>query len=372
MENKKGGDLICRRPETITEARFSLTKRQNDILDIVFSSIEHDNKLRYEIDINKYESFYNIKDKSNIYRDFKKAVNSFELKGFSVTTKNEKGKEHRVYFSWFASIEYIDGESKIILELGARLKELMLCAKQACFYQIKYSLNFKSIYSQRIYYYLKRFEDTGFRIDSLDELRTKLNCPKSYNLFSNFRLYVLDPAFREINDNSDISFKYEEIKKKGKITSIKFYIRKSNKVNKKAIDEVCTTKEGKYTNKEEKCNTEPINAVRSILKEDISGIEAKSILDTAKGDINIIKEKYEIVSQMKKVDSVVATMISAIKSNYQAPKGKEKVGSFNDYEQRAYDFDELEKKLLRRENKVEVISENFDETIKKMRKAMSS
>ena len=57
MENKKGGDLICKRPETIIEARFSLTKRQNDVLDMVFSSIEDDNKLRYEIDVVKYSNF---------------------------------------------------------------------------------------------------------------------------------------------------------------------------------------------------------------------------------------------------------------------------------------------------------------------------
>lgn len=51
-------------------------------------------------------------------------------------------------------------------------------------------------------------------------------------------------------------------------------------------------------------------------------MEAKSILDTAKGDINIIKEKYVIVSQMKKVDSIVGTTIDAIRKDYQAPKGK--------------------------------------------------
>ena len=68
MENKRGGDLICRRPEIIIEARFNLTKKQNDILDMVFASIENDDKLRYEIDVAKYGKLYNIKDKSNIYR----------------------------------------------------------------------------------------------------------------------------------------------------------------------------------------------------------------------------------------------------------------------------------------------------------------
>jgi len=39
-------------------------------------------------------------------------------------------------------------------------------------------------------------------------------------------------------------------------------------------------------------------------------------------------------------------MLDAIKGDYQLPKGKKRVGSFNDYEQRSYDFDKLERKLL--------------------------
>jgi plasmid replication initiation protein len=109
---------------------------------------------------------------------------------------------------------------------------------------------------------------------------------------------------------------------------------------------LCKQRRQNGTNEEEKCNTELINRVKSVFKEKITDLEAEFILNTAKGDINIIKEKYDIVSHMKKVDSVVATMIDAIRKDYQAPKGKEKVGSFNNYEQRAYDFDELERKLL--------------------------
>ena len=49
MEIKKGGELICKRPEAIIEARYTLTKRQNDIMDMVFASIEDDDKYQYEI-----------------------------------------------------------------------------------------------------------------------------------------------------------------------------------------------------------------------------------------------------------------------------------------------------------------------------------
>lgn len=352
MENKKGGDLICRRPETIVEARFSLTKKQNDVLDMVFASIENDDNLQYEIDISKYAKLYNIQDKSNIYGDVKKTVRTFEGKGFSVTQKISEKKENRIYFAWFSSINYLGGEGKIIIELGQTLKKLLLSAKKACFYQIKYPINFTNIYSKRIYYYLKSFEDTGWRVDNLDSLRSKLECPKSYNRYADFRKHVLTPAFEEINGESDILFKYEELKTKRKVTGIKFYV----KTNKPKISNKNSIKFPVETAEEEVSATliepEEENSIKKIMfimqDSNITTLEAKKIIDTANGDIDIIKEKYGIVSQMKKVGSVVATMIDAIKNDYQAPKGKVNGanGSFNDYEQRAYDFDELEKKLL--------------------------
>ncbi|MBW9159462.1 hypothetical protein [Clostridium tagluense] len=62
--------------------------------------------------------------------------------------------------------------------------------------------------------------------------------------------------------------------------------------------------------------------------------------------MKIIKEKYEIAKVTPNINNIVGWVIDAIKRDYQPPKGNIKRGSFNDYEQRSYDFDELEKKLL--------------------------
>jgi plasmid replication initiation protein len=272
-------------------------------------------------------------------------VKTFEGKGFSVTQKISEKKENTIYFAWFSSINYLGGEGKLIVELGQNLKKLLLSAKKTCFYQIKYPINFTNIYSKRIYYYLKSFENTGWRVDNLDILRAKLECPKSYNRFADFRKHVLTPAFEEINGDSDISFEYMELKTKRKVTGIKFYI-KSSKLNTKAIDEVCATTDSKCTNEEEKCVTELISEVKTIFKENITGLEAKFILNNAKNNIHIIKQKYALSQNINKIDNIVGWIIKAIKEDYQSPKGKEKGGSFNDYEQRSYDFDDLEKKLL--------------------------
>ena len=351
VEDKRGGDLICRRPETIIEARFKLTKRQNDILDMVFASIEDDGKLEYRIDVAKYSKLYDIKDKSNIYRDLKKAVKTFEGKGFSITTKSENKKEHRIYFSWFSSIDYLDGESKIVLELGQKLKALMLSAKKACFYQLKYSLNFHNVYSKRLYYYLKSYENsnkdgTGWRTDNLDELRSKLECPKSYERYADFKRCVLKPAYEEINGNSDISFKYEETKNKSKVTNLKFYIKTNERVVKKVtVNDENFTKENEIAATIEITPNDLIKQVQAICcNHKITDHEARCILSDANNNIGLIKERYNYLLTQKKVDNVVGYMRSIIVTYDKAQKNI-KIDNFNNFEQREYDFEKLEKNL---------------------------
>jgi len=335
---KKGGDLICMRPDSIVEARFKLTKKQNDIMDMVFSNIEDDGKLEYEINISKYARLYNLQDKSDVYGELKKAVKTFEGKGFAITEKISEKKESRIYFSWFSSIQYIDGEGKIIFELGNNLKQLFLEMKRATFYNIQYTLNFNCIYSKRLYYYLKMYEDTGNRIDNLDSLRDKLECPASYNKYANFRRFALEPAYEEINGNSDISFEYEEIKTKNAVTAIKFSIKSNKKVNdpkkKKAIDEVSADQEETPLDTLE----ERIIQTMGILENKVLPNEALSICGSADGDMHLISKAYEYVKTKKNAKGFVGYIIDTINrmknGTFNEPKKFSGINGFVNFEPR--------------------------------------
>jgi hypothetical protein len=116
-----------------------------------------------------------------------------------------------------------------------------------------------------------------------------------------------------------------------------------------------------HTNEEEKHFIELINEVKSIFEENIEGLEAKSILDTAKGNINIIKEKYEIAKGTPGIKGIVGWMCDAIKRDYQQGKGKVENGSFNDYVQRPFD-PSLENKLLGWDNtKEDEVGEEYQQ-----------
>ncbi len=224
---KKIGTSIAVRPDTIVEARYSLTPEQNDFLDIFLTEIddEDSNKLEYTLELRKYTNMFPKGKMKNVYRDLSKAVSGFENKGFSIISDSKK--EH---YAWFSKITYNNGEGTISLEIGRSFKEVLIQMRRAAYYNLKFPLSLTNIYSKRIYYMLKQYEDTGFRIDNLEDLRKKLECPDSYNKWSLFKVKVLDVAMREIN-NTDILVDYEAIYAKNKIVRIKFNIRKKNVID---------------------------------------------------------------------------------------------------------------------------------------------
>lgn len=209
--------IMAVKADEIIEARYSLSKRQNEILDIFLSELADDNKYSYEIPLDKYKELYDT-DTSNLYRDMKKAVKGFEGEGFYVVNKDTDEED---YYPWFSKISYKNKLGKIVVNIDNDLKKMLLASKKKIKYNIKYTLNFNSVYTQRFYMYYKSFEDTGWRIDNIETLMTKLECPKSYSNFANFKKYVLDVVDRELNSNkSDIGFHYEIIKTGKKVTHI--------------------------------------------------------------------------------------------------------------------------------------------------------
>lgn len=228
---KTKGNSITVRPDTIVEARYQLTPRQNDTLDIILSEIRNDddiNKLIYRLELKKYIHIFPPGRRGNVYRDFKETVQMFEKnKGFKVFYNDGTTSE---YFNWFSRIKYMDNEGEIEIEIGQTLKKLLVEMTRAAYYRPQFPISLISIYSKRIYYMLKQYEDTGFRIDNLDTLREKLECPPSYDKYGIFKNKVLETAKKEINEKTDMFIDYKPIKEKNKVVRIQFLITRKEEI----------------------------------------------------------------------------------------------------------------------------------------------
>lgn len=115
------------------------------------------------------------------------------------------------------------------------------------------------------------------------------------------------------------------------------------------------TNNTKEQQQEQEDETKKIKDVVVVLENKITDQEAKAILKAANGNIELVKEKYEI-AKVSNYEDLVSWMIRAIQNNYR-PSSKQKNSTgrgklintkFHNFEQRTskYTPDELEKMVL--------------------------
>lgn len=343
-EVKKIENKLVVQANSLIEASYKLKPSQQKFLRVMASMItknDEDFKM-YEFKISELIELFEVKDQSK-YKEIPKQTR--ELMGNVLTFKTDK-KIIQVPFLNYC--EYELGEGILKVQFHPYLKPFYLyLSKENPYtkYELKNILPLKSVYSIRIYELLKQFEKIGTRTIGISQLRDIFQIkPTEYTRYNDFKRKVLLQAQKEVPLKTDISFDFEEIKEKRKVKAIKFYI-KSNEIQ----NEVSATKldaEPKAPKVEiSEDEAYGVKRVHELITEYITDLEALKILKCANGDFGVIKEKYNIISQLNKVDNVVGAVIRAIKEDWKEPQSKVKRNKFNDYDQRTYDYNELEKGL---------------------------
>jgi len=331
-------NYLVTKSNTLITSNYDLSLEEQRIILTLASTVQPDDEdfKPYNFKISDFIKLLGIEDKSK-YSVIPKVTKELMKKVFEI----ENGKKI-TQIAWLSSAEYEKGSGMVELEFSPKLKPFMLGLKEFyTSYRLKNILELKGKYSIRMYEIIKSNEFKKIAEITVDELRKILKADKgSYLVYQNFKNRIIIQAQNELRKKTDINFDFEEIKTGRKVTSLKFYIH-SNKAkpidNTMMIEEVCATVS----------EDENINKVIYIMKaEDIKELDAIKIYNAANGDIEKIQEKYNLSKSMTGIKNIVGWMIKAIQEDYHASKGKGKIDNFNNFDQRTYDFKDLENKLL--------------------------
>ncbi len=144
--------------------------------------------------------------------------------------QTEDGESVRGWYSFFTGAKYYFKSGKLEVQISNSILEyLKIVERNFTKLYLEHVYKLSSQYSIRLYMLLSRFCDTQYRIDSIDELRSKLGVSDDeYQRFYDFERRVIKQALDEINEKTDICVSYEKIKNKKKVTHIKFLIYKKN------------------------------------------------------------------------------------------------------------------------------------------------
>lgn len=337
------------KPRTINEARGSYNSFESDILDIILATVNSkddiDDNLKYEIPINEYAAKYCLEYNKNARSKVRKAIKAISEKGHMALGLLHEDKSF-VSMVVFQVLKINADNDTITIKLGEDFKELLVNIKNSknssvTFYDIKYTLAMKSVYSKRLYPMLLEWKNTGKRFDNYEELKEKLQIPPSYKA-NMLKTRIIDVAVEEINQITDliISYDFDTKPTRGgqKIVGINWNI------------------------KLKKRDAEPLNDAKiQVMAEslvryltgrvDLKIEDAKSIskaaLDNGLSEQNM-KKRIEIVLNSPNIKNFTGYCIFAMTDDFRevAEIQSSIKNSFNKISQRDYDFDELERKLL--------------------------
>lgn len=159
----------------------------------------------------------------HVYRDAKKI--SAGLMSKVIKIENEKGWK---LFHWVSSMEYINGEAIMEATLNNDIVPYIIDLERYTEFKLENILYINSSHAIKIYQLLAQYKARGERTISVIDLRSILGISelKTYENYGALKQRILEISKREINEKTDLSISYIEIKKGRKVESIKFKITK--------------------------------------------------------------------------------------------------------------------------------------------------
>jgi plasmid replication initiation protein len=326
-------NYIVTKSNVLINCSYDLTVQQQKIILTLASMVQpQDIEFKeYEFKIKDFIELLGVKDGKK-YTEIPKITEGL-MKPFKILDDGDL-----IQIGWLSSARHKKKQGIIILRFDPTLKPYMLGLKEFyTSYRLENVLSLKSKYSIRIYEVLKSNLFKKNITIEIEELRKMVGAnEKTYDTYGNLKSKILLQAQKELKDKTDITFEFEEIKTGRKVSSIKFNISSNKNTSKNEIAATLV---------DDPKDMDIIKQVQEIFhKHKITKNEASCILKDAKNKIDLIEQCYSY-SLTKDVPNIVGYMRTLVKG-FNKPQSNSKTGGFNDYEQRKYDFDDLEKKLL--------------------------
>jgi len=211
---------IVKQDYQLVNAKYKLNTSEIKFIMTVLAQIKKEDTIfmKYHISVLELEEKFQVEQKYSRLKQFAKKLMSKPLE-----VKTERGW---LVANWFSDIEYITGEGRFEVTISEKLKPYLLNLQNNFVKSnLKYILPLTSNYSIRIYQLLKEYENLTKRTFKVEELQEILQVPKSLTRYSDFKRKVIKVAEKELINNCDIFFEYEEIKTGRKVTELLFRIK---------------------------------------------------------------------------------------------------------------------------------------------------
>lgn len=212
--------------ELIQKSRFKLSLNQQKIFLYLISQISpFDEEFKtYQFNIADFCRVCGIDKSGNGYNEIKRNIQDI-ADNSSFWLKQE---DEEILVRLIDKSRMKEKSGIIQIKLDEDLKPYLLQLRENYTqYDLVFTLTFKCKYSIRLYELIKsiHFDELKpyIKTYTLDDIRVLLGAEK-YQVYNEFRRFVLNPAIEEINKNTDKTITFIPIKQGKKVVEIKFEI----------------------------------------------------------------------------------------------------------------------------------------------------
>lgn len=343
MRQTKPKKKIIVKGNNLIEARYKLSLEEQRLILYLSSMIDPDDKefTEYTISVDNFCQCTGIR-KDNISNDFITIAKNLLTK----TIVFKEGHE-TIVTAWLAQVIHNNKQNTITLSFAPKLKPYLLnLHSNFTKYVFENVIKLQSNYAIRMYELLKQYQNIGNRRLSIEAIKEMFCIEDKYTDYHDFKKRVILTAQKELKEQSDIYFEFEEIKKCKKVVELNFLIHT------KSIKKIKQDKTSAITTHDQSIIDTPTDTpLLPFIKEPLTREDRESILNAANEDIERIKYWYKIALQQGNIKNLTAWLINQVKSGEKSEEVKHSVkvekpvkqNPFINFTQRNIDYDKLEK-----------------------------
>jgi plasmid replication initiation protein len=240
MAKLKGSDLVVKANKLI-EARYRLSLVEQQLVGFAITRAREEQRGLFAdhpitIRAADFAQQFNCDDKS-VYEQLKDGMARLYERSITLISTDDRGLEVVTKTRWISQANYINGAGEISFIFAPLLVDYVTRLDKNEFTQYKLSQvgNMTSWYAVRIYELLVQYLTAGSRTIRLDELKKILCIEAEYSSLKNFKARVVDVAIEQINEHTDLSVGYEQIKKGRVVEGFNFKIKRKPQTKKQPV-----------------------------------------------------------------------------------------------------------------------------------------
>lgn len=222
--------FVAMRNDLIQKSRYSLSLTEQKMLLLMISKITPYDEpgKEYPFTYAHFRTVCNISKGGNTNRELKAALKELKTKPLVIPLNEDE----EVITSWFNDARLNRKTGEIMISFSKYLTPYLYELQRQMYYtQFTFDVAaaMKSTYGIRLLEYLTSIRTLRKKEPvSLYQLRNLLGCEGKYPAWKDLRLYVLEPAIKDVDTYTDMKIEYDLVRQGKKVLAVNFKITETD------------------------------------------------------------------------------------------------------------------------------------------------